>query len=409
MTRQPKILVVCQHFWPEAFRINDICDFLVEKSCEVEVLCGLPNYPGGKLFEGYSLLRQRRQHRNGVEIHRALEIPRGSNTNVRVFLNYISFPLFSLLHIPRLLLKRYDKIVLYQLSPVMMSIAGIIVGKVKGVQTTMYVLDLWPENLFSVLKLKSRFWRAVATKVSHWHYRQVDKLVVLSEQMKAKLCTVTGISHDKIIVVPQACEKIYEVDMQDEELSQRFAGKFVILFTGNISPAQSFLTIIEAAKSLRDAGFSDICWVIVGDGMSRAWLEAKVREENLQPYFHFDGFKPLTEIPRYTTRADLLVGCLVSSDLLEATIPAKVMSYLAAGRPLVLAMDGEVRELINSKVQCGYAGPTEDAQQLAENIRKVYSLSKQERDAMGARGRSYHLAHFERNLQLERLYQFIMS
>ncbi|MGZ6005792.1 MAG: glycosyltransferase family 4 protein, partial [Candidatus Saccharimonadales bacterium] len=184
MADKNKMLVVCQHFWPEAFRINDICDYLLDRNCEIEVLCGIPNYPKGQFFEGYSYFKNRKQIHNGIEVRRALEIPRGSNTNLRIFLNYISFPWASLFHLPRLLTKKYDKIFIYQLSPVMMSIAGIIVGKLKRTETTMYVLDLWPENLFSVLDIKNRFLRALITKISHWHYRHVDKLVVLSEKMK---------------------------------------------------------------------------------------------------------------------------------------------------------------------------------------------------------------------------------
>ncbi|HNX99016.1 MAG TPA: glycosyltransferase WbuB, partial [Candidatus Aminicenantes bacterium] len=90
-----RILVVCQHFWPEAFRINDLASFLVEKGCQVEVLCGIPNYPHGRFFPGYSIWKNRRQFWEGVEIHRAWEIPRGGASNLRVFWNYISFPFCS--------------------------------------------------------------------------------------------------------------------------------------------------------------------------------------------------------------------------------------------------------------------------------------------------------------------------
>jgi colanic acid biosynthesis glycosyl transferase WcaI len=123
MSGDKKVLVVCQHYWPESFRLNDICKFLVEeKNCNIEVLCGIPNYPKGKFFDGYSYFHNRKQLHDRILIHRALEIPRGKNTNLRIFLNYISFPISSLFHIPRLLTKHYDKIFIYQLSPVMTSI-----------------------------------------------------------------------------------------------------------------------------------------------------------------------------------------------------------------------------------------------------------------------------------------------
>ncbi len=409
MSRSKKVLVVCQHFWPEAFRINDICDFLADKGCEIDVLCGIPNYPQGQFYEGYSLFKNRRQEHNGIKIRRALEIPRGSNTNTRIFINYVSFPLASLFHIPRLLTKKYDKIFIYQLSPVMMGVAGLIVGKLKKTETIMYVLDLWPENLFSVLKVKNRLLRKIATKVSHWHYKKADKLIALSEKMRSRLLDVSGLPKNKIVVLPQACEKIYEQDIDDKQLAKRFAGKFNILFTGNISPAQSFETVIEAAKKLDKEGFKDINWIIVGDGMSRQWLEKAVAKAGLKGRFIFEGFKPMTEVPKYTHEADLLITCLVKSDLLEATIPAKVLSYFAAGKPMVLAMDGEAQDLVNNIAKCGLASPTEDSDALATNIKKIYGMSQTERQKMGQRARDYHFKHFERNLILNKLYKFMFD
>jgi colanic acid biosynthesis glycosyl transferase WcaI len=405
-----KILIVCQHFWPESFRINDIADFLAhDKDCDVEVLCGLPNYPSGRFSDGYGYFKNRVQTHNGIKIRRAFEIPRGNNSNIRIFLNYVSFPVASLFHIPRLLTKRFDKILIYQLSPVMMSVAGIIVGKLTRTETTMYVLDLWPENLYSVLEIKNSIIRKVAESVSHWHYRHVDKLVALSEAMKVKLIATTGVSPDKIIVLPQACEKIYEDDVYDKELAKRFEGGFNAVFTGNISPAQSFDTIVSAAKSLKAEGLDNIRWIIVGDGMSRKGLEHEVKKSGLAGSFHFEGFHPVEDMPKFTGIADVLIGCLVKSDLLEATIPAKVMSYIASGKPMVLSMDGEVKTLINDTIQCGFVGETENADELAANIWRIYNLSSKDRSQMGKRARNYHFRHFERNLILNKLYAFMFS
>lgn len=405
-----RILIVGQHFWPESFRINDISDFLVnEKGCDVDVLCGLPNYPSGKFPDGYGYFKKRHQTHNHIRIHRALEIPRGNNSNWRIFLNYISFPITSLFHVPHLLFNKYDKIFIYQLSPVMMSIAGIVIGKLKRTETTMYVLDLWPENLFSVLTIRSRFLRKLARSVSHWHYRKADKLVALSEKMKQRLIDASHIKPENITVLPQSCEKLYETDVHDKDLEKRFSSGFNILFAGNISPAQSFETMIAAAAKLKADGLDDIRWIIVGDGMSRKQIEADIEKLGLSGSFVFEGMKPMGDIPKYSTMADLLVGCLVKSELLEATIPAKVMSYLASGKPIALAMDGEVQDLINNKVKSGYVGDAGDADALYKNIKKIYYLSQKERDDMGARSRAYHFKHFERSIVLNELYKFIFK
>ncbi|MEO6513733.1 MAG: glycosyltransferase family 4 protein [Candidatus Saccharimonadales bacterium] len=407
--RKPKILVVCQHFWPESFRINDICDFFVEKGAEVDVLCGLPNYPEGKLHKGYSFFTNLRQQHNGINIQRVPEIPRGNNTSLRIFVNYLSFPFFSLFYIPWLLRKKYDKIFLYQLSPVMMTIAGIIVGKIRKTETTMYVLDLWPENLFSVLNIKNPFLRKFITNISHWHYRHVDKIIVLSERMKEKIIEVTSIANERIIVLPQTSEKIYETDIIDEGLVDKFKGGFNILYAGNISPAQSFETVIEAAKILQLTHGLDMRWIIVGDGMSRKWLEAEVHKADLSKIFHFEGQKPVADIPKYNHIADVLVGCLAKSDLLEATIPAKVMSYIASGKPMVLAMDGEVQNLVNNIIGCGIVGPAENSKVFAENIQKIHSLPDGQRNEMGQRARAYHFKYFERTIILNKLYGHIFN
>ena len=290
----------------------------------------------------------------------------------------------------------------------MMSIAGIIVGKLRRIETTMYVLDLWPENLYSVLDVKNPLLRKIVEGLSHWHYKHVDKLVVLSEKMKDKLTEVTHIDPEKIIVLPQTSEKIYEKDIYDSVLSHRFAKSFNVVYAGNISPAQSFETIIAAASKLKEK-IPNIKWIIVGDGMSKKDVEMKVHKAGLSDIFHFEGHKKIQDIPKYTGIADVLIGCLSKSELLEATIPAKVMSYVAAGKPVVLAMDGEAHHLINNTIKCGYAGSAGNARQLAANISKVYSLSEDERNQLGKRGRDYHFKHFERSIILSKLYDFMFD
>ncbi len=405
-----KILVVCQRFWPESFRLNDVCDYFVEQGYDVDVLCGIPNYPKGSFFDGYSYLKNRKQKNNGVTIRRVFEIPRGNNSNFRIILNSLSFSIASVFHIPRLLTKKYDKIFIYQLSPVMMAFPGIIVGKLRKTETIMWVIDLWPENLFSYLDISNSLLRKVATLISHWHYKHVDKLVALTETMKLKLTDVTGFSSSKLIVLPQACEKLYEERVVDKSLRKRFNNGFNVLFTGTITPILSFETVVETASILKARGFPKINWVIVGDGTALKWLKEEVGKRGLKKNFFFEGLKPKEDIPKYTTSvADALLSTLVKNELLEVTVPAKISSYLAAGKPIVLAMDGEASKLINSTIGCGFAGPAEDSNSLAENIIKLYQMSPSQRKKLGDKARSYHFKHLERNLVMKKLQQFILQ
>jgi len=403
-----KILVVSQHYWPESFRVNDIVAGFLEKGYEVEVLCGIPNYPAGQFFDGYGPGKNRRQNINGVKIRRCFEIKRGSNTNIRIFLNYISFPISSIFSLPYLMKQKYDKIFLYNTSPVMMSIAGILLGRIKKIETTMFVLDLWPENLYSVLQIKNKLLRAIAMRVSNWHYRKTDKLIANSRKLRTLLIDRIGKDESNVIYIPQFCEKVFEKVLEDEELKARYGGTFNMVYTGNISPAQSFETVIEAAKMLKDKGYDDIRWIIVGDGMSRRWLEEEVKKAGLSDIFVFIGHIPMEEIPKYTGIADGLFACLNKSQMLDCTLPAKVFSYYAAGCPIILSMDGEIQDIVQES-GAGYAVDSEDHIELAGAVEKLYKSDIETRKAMGTAAKDYYFKHFERNMNMEKLIGFIES
>jgi len=403
-----RILVVSQHFWPEPFRINDICDGFVERGYEVDVLCGIPNYPQGQYYDGYGITKNRRQVNNGIRIRRCFEIKRGRNSNLRIFLNYISFPISSVFSLPYLLRQKYDKIFLYQTSPVMMTYIGIILGRLKKIETTMYVLDLWPENLYSVLEIKNKMLRSIVSRISNWHYKNVDKIVANSQRLLEILSERTCKDSNKMTFIPQFCEKLYEEVVKDEDIISRFSKGFNLVFTGNISPAQSFETVISAAKILKTKGYNDIKWIIIGDGMSKKWFQEAVESEGLNECFDFIGHQPITEIPKYTYVADVLFACLSKSDMLDCALPAKVISYYAAGRPMVFAMDGEVQQIMESS-KAGYAVDAEDSESFAGAIEKVYLADKDIHMKMGENAKGYYHEHFHRDMNIEKLDGFMFS
>jgi len=402
-----KILVICQHFWPENFRINDLCEGFFSRNIEIDVLCGEPNYPKGEWFPGYSVFRNRREIHNGIRIFRTFEIRRKNNTNLRIFLNYMCFPIASIFHLPELLKNHYDRIFIYQLSPVYMAWAGLLMGKLSRTPVVMYIMDLWPENLYSVLPFRNPLIRGILMKTSSDCYRQADKLICLTEAMRRIVQERTRKSETNLCVIPQCCEKLYEKPFPVPELMKRFPDGFRLIFTGNISPAQDYQVMTAAAKLLEEQ-HCRIHWIIVGDGMSCDDFKELVRKEGLEHCFSFEGFHPVEEIPGYTYLADGLIACLAKSSLLECTIPAKVMSYIASGKPLILAMDGEAQNLVNEH-QCGFAGASGDAEALAENIRKLYQASEEERRQMGENARRLHFERFERDKNLDKLIDFLFS
>lgn len=402
-----RILVVCQHFWPENFRINDLCDGFVENGLEVDVLCGKPNYPKGEWFNGYGAFKKRYEEHRGIRIFRCPEIRRKGNSSIRIFLNYISYPITSSFAVRKLYRNKYDKVFIYSLSPVYMGRAGLKLAKKQGIESVTYVMDLWPENLYSVLNFQNKLVRNLLYRSSTRYYQRTDKLICLSERAKEILQERTGKSDSQFLVMPQCCEKFYEEPICDEALMSRFGGKFNVVFTGNISPAQDFPVMIEAARQLKSRGV-EANWIIVGDGMSRKDAESEVQKAGLSDCFFFEGFCDAKEIPKYTNIASVLIACLAKSPLLDCTIPAKVMSYIAAGKPIVLAMDGEANRTVN-EAQCGFATESGNATLLCESLSRLANMSAEEREAMGARARALHFERFERNSNLERMVRFLVG
>ncbi len=400
-----RVLIVTQHFWPESFRVNDLAKGLVEDGYSVDVLCGLPNYPKGEWFDGYRYTGPRRQEYEGIQVFRAGEVPRKGNTGIRIFLNYVSWPFFALFSLWRLK-GPYDAVLCYNTSPVLMSFPAIVYAKIHRIPFTNYVLDIWPENLYSVLPVQNPFLQKIAHSVSDWHYRRADRLIAMSNSLRLRLLERSKKDETQVAVIPQHCEDFYAEPIRDDALRSRYEGRFNLVFTGNFSPAQSLDTVIRAAVSARSMGAENLRLVLVGDGMSRPALEQLVAELGAEDTVTFAGSVPPTDIPRFTEFADGLVASLSNSPDLGLTVPAKIASYMAAAKPLLVSMNGEGAAAV-AEASCGFSSPAGDVQSLAQNMLALYNESQQTRLEMGKRAFHYYQSHYTRRAVLDRLENFM--
>lgn len=403
-----KILIVSQHFWPENFRISDIAQGFFESDIEVDVLCGTPNYPNGIVPKEYGFFKGMRQNYNGINLYRSWEIPRKGNSSLRIFLNYLSFPFFSTFTALSLLGKKYDAVFCYETSPVYMVFPAIIYSKLRHVPLTTYVLDLWPENLYSVLPLKSSFLRNICRVTSHWHYKKSDKLIAMSPSLNKKLTDITNKPKQLIATIPQYCESFYEEEIVDPSLAQKYKDFFKIVYAGNISPAQNLEVAVDAAVLLKKNGIARIKFIIVGDGMSRQAIEHYVVKQDVCEYFDFLGAKPARDMPIYHTLADCLFAPLAKSELIGLTIPAKITSYMAGKKPIITCIDGEGSDVI-SDACAGLTGNSGNARQLYQNIKLIYKMPASRRQALGDNAFKYHLLHHSRAMVLKQLIDFILE
>lgn len=377
-----KILVVCQYYYPEPFRITDICEKLVQNGNDVTVLTGLPNYPEGYVSKEYKFFKKRNEIINDVSVIRTFEIGRRKSAFFLI-LNYISFAISG--SIKALFLKSdYDVIFVNQLSPVFMALPAIIYKLKNRKKIVLYCLDLWPESLtVKSFSKESKIYNLVLT-LSKWIYNQADKILVTSNMFKKYFDDVLRIDSSEIDYLPQYAEDIFKPS-ETKEVESKVIN---LVFAGNIGKAQSVETIILAANELKEN--NKFHFHIVGDGSkykSCLELAKKLSLSNITFYGRLD----LSEMPKFYNLADAMLLTLIDDESLSYTLPGKVQTYLAAGKPIIGAINGEGANLIKESC-CGLVCNAEDYIALSETIQ---NLKKEDLFEYSKKSISYYLNNFE--------------
>ena len=392
------ILIVTQYFWPENFRINDLALGLLERGHQVTVLTGSPNYPNGKLFDGYGYFN-RQQDYHGVKILRVPLIPRSQGGGLRLALNYFSFAATASIAGSLLCKGNYDLIFVFEPSPITVGIPALILKTLKSAPVVFWVQDLWPESLSATGAVKSKTLLALIGKLVRSIYKRCDRILIQSRSFLDSVVQQGG-SPDRILYFPNSAEKIFNTKLQFSENELSLPEGFKIMFAGNIGAAQDFGTIIAAAKMLQ--GYKDIHWIIVGDGRMREWAETEVMNQGLGNNFHFLGRHPIEAMPSFFSCADTLLATLRKEPIFALTIPSKIQSYLACGRPIIAALDGEGSK-IATESGAGISCPAEDPDALSEAVLRMYETPRLEREKMGMNGRRYYEANFDHDMLLDKL------
>lgn len=384
-----KILVVCQYYRPEPFRIADICEGLSAMGHQVTVITGVPNYPEGEIYSGYEGSWGKETVENGVRVRRCYTVPRKTGAMYRI-LNYFSFPVSSCCCVSRLK-EEYDVVLIHQLSPVMMAAAGLRYARKWKKKTVLYCLDLWPESLTAGgISRDSRIYRLFG-KISRQIYRRVDKILVSSQGFAEYFRQELGIpgNYDHL---PQYAEELF-CDVPEKE---PHGEPYQFVFAGNVGEAQSVDTIIGAAKLLAEDPRA--VFHIVGDGSALA--ACKEQAAGLSNVI-FHGRRDVQEMRGYYEMADAMLVTLKDNSGIAATLPGKVQSYMAAGKAILGAIGGETARVIRES-GCGACSAPEDSEALAAQIRNLLD----EPEAFGEYGRkarAYYHEHFRKETFLQRL------
>lgn len=401
-----RILVFSQYFWPENFRVNDLVGALKERGHDVTVLTGEPNYPDGTIFAEYAAQPKRFRQYKGAHVIRVPLLPRGIGS-VRLVLNYLSFVVSAGAGAPWKLRGRdFDVIFVYQPSPITSCLPALWLGKLKHAPVILWTLDLWPETLQAIGILRSpRLLASVGVMVS-FIYRHCALVLGQSRACEANVVRYAG-STAKYRYFPQWSEELFDDSNALPQAApevRRFAETFNVLFAGNIGDSQDFPAILDAAVRLKTD--RRIRWLIVGDGRAAEAVRSDIVAKGLQDCVVLLGRYPIERMPSFFAAAGVLLVSLRRDPVFAMTIPGKVQTYLASGRPVVAMLDGEGGRVI-AESGAGLVAASGDSEGLAAAVQKLADMSPAERGAMGARGRAYAASEFSRDRLLTQLEAFM--
>lgn len=400
------ILVIAQYFYPEQFRINDICTELVKRGYKVTVVTGIPNYPQGKYYDGYGLFKKRKETYNGMDIIRIPLIPRGKNA-IMLALNYLSFVVSGFFWKAFTKIKA-DFVFIFEVSPMTQALPGVWYAKKRKIPCYLYVTDLWPENVEIVAGITNkRILNTIGVMVDYI-YKRCDRIFTSSESF-IQAIEDRGTDREKLEFWPQYAEDYYKpVDKEKANIPEIPQDDiFNIIFAGNIGFAQGLDVLPEAAKILKKTNIK-VRFNIVGDGRFKETLKAKVEESQVTDYFNFIDKQPATRIPEFMAVSDATLISLSKSKVFSITLPAKTQSCLACGVPVIVSADGEIQDVIN-KADAGVCSDAGDAKGLAENINKLVNMSAEKHKDMAQNAVDYYQKYFDKETLLNRMDQWFSN
>jgi len=394
------ILVIAQYFYPEQFRINDICTEWVKRGYKVTVITGIPNYPQGKYYKGYGLFKKTKETFNGIEIIRIPLIPRGNNA-IMLALNYLSFVVSGFFWKLFTQIKA-DYVFVFEVSPMTQALPGVWYAKKRNIPCYLYVQDLWPENVEIITGITNKKIIGVIGKMVDYIYARCTKIFTTSTSFSDSIAK-RGVPVEKIQYWPQYAEDFYFPLKKTCIKEMPNDDAFNIIFAGNIGSAQGLDILPKVAALLKKNNLSrQVRFNIVGDGRYKETLVELVNSNNVANMFNFISKQPAIRIPEFMAASDAAFLCLIDSPLFAMTIPAKLQSYMACGIPIIASADGETARII-SEANAGVCSPAGDVEKLAQNITKLVSKPREDLNHLELNAREYYCKNFNKQELLDRM------
>ncbi len=399
-----RILYISQYFPPEVGatqnRAYEMATHLVRMGHQVTMLTEVPNHPKGIIHAGYRRKLVVRETLAGVEVVRVWVVATPRKTFLTRLGFYVSFAVLATA-VGVCLRRRYD-VVFATSPPLFVGAAGLAISRLRRIRFVFEVRDVWPLSAVELGEIRSQTYARLAEKLEIALYRHAQAIPVVTRGILATLRR-RGVSEEKLVLIPNGTntELFYDRGPQ-ARTTFGWGDEFVAMYAGILGIAQGMEVLCEAARLLKHR--KDIRFVFVGEGP----VKEQVRQ--LAAEWELDNLLLLDEVPR--ERAPLLISaadvCIVplkKKPLFAGALPSKMFDAWACSRPILLAVDGEARRVLE-EAKGGLYVPPEDAQALAAGICRLAANRRLAR-SLGANGRRYVERHYSRQAQAQRLAQLL--
>lgn len=393
-----RVMLLTQWFDPEpTFKGLAFARALAKRGFEVEVVTGFPNYPGGKVYPGYSIKLLQREQIDGIKVTRVPLFPSHDRSKIRRVLNYFTFAASSSIYC--LFFAKHSDVLYAYHPPLTTGIVAMAVRVFRGIPVVYDVQDMWPDTLRATGMIGNVKVLAFVGKVCDLVYSRVDHIVVLSPGFK-RLLGERGISGSKVEVIYNWADES-SLAGPTSKLPDGFPPpeRFRILFAGNMGSAQGLGTLLVAAEHLQRQN-SRVVFVLLGGGLEVDELKREAAERRLENVVFFPPV-PMNEVGIYLGSADALLVHLRKDPLFAITIPSKTQAYMAVGKPVLMAVDGDAAALVQA-AGCGIVAKSEDWQDLVRAAEELAALTEPELAAFAANGRTYYDSHLSSEIGVDR-------
>jgi colanic acid biosynthesis glycosyl transferase WcaI len=388
-----KILYVSQYFPPEmgapAARASELARHWARMDHEVTVLTGFPNHPTGVVPEEWRPRLHRLRYSetvDGVRVVRTWLWPLPNRKAHERIRNYLSFCLSSA--ISGLTLRKPD-VVIATSPQLLCALSGWWLAFWKRVPFVFEVRDLWPESLAAVgAGSEGTLLHRILGAIAGFLYRHAERIVVVTPAFKAHLIRYWNVPGEKISIVENGVETDLFLPNASAMNLRRHLGledRFLICYIGTMGNAHGLDTLIAAAEELRTS-MPNAMFLVIGEGAEKQRIVELATAHGLAN-LQFLGQQPREQIPAYVSAADLCLVMLKKTELFKTVIPTKLLEYMACARPVIVAVDGQARQIIE-EADAGVFVEPENHSALAKAIIDL-AQDQEHRLRMGTNGRQY--------------------